>query len=372
MFSMAVLAIIAARDLDQIFRKGIEEYRWRFLLSAATMIVIAAACLYMMANIAGDVPRLGHPVHFWGVWLGLLAAAAIGGRLQDERRTALFPAMLVCVAVLDVFGTFRSAAIVTVERRDLDGIEQWRRIDAGHDGNLDLTAKEGWRVLAAPEAKGDRATLTNTNLPRKVAVLAGYAPLENRFHLRWAEHPILSPIATGKERFWFAAQVAWVVPSDAAFDAFVRRTEQLGAPPLALHSRDALSRSPKPLEKTTTDPADVAAINALPAASQIPIVLEVYRPDELSFRVHCPTAGWLLVTDRWARGWHATVNGEVALIVGGDFIFRAIATREGRNDVRFTYHPFGFPWLLIVSWGSLAAVACWAVYGMYSRCTPLP
>jgi hypothetical protein len=272
---------------------------------------------------------------------------------------------LICLAVVDAFGTFLVAAPATVERRDLAGIEQWRRIDADHEGNLDLTAKGAWRAKVATEASGD--TLTNTNLPRKVPVLAGYAPLGNRFHVRWAKHPILSLAATGKERFWFASQVAWIEPSDATFDAFVSRTEFLGAPPLVLHVPDALRRIPKPGEGRTTDLFDVAAINALPGASTIPIVLEAYWPDELAFNVTCPTSGWLLVTDRWAHGWRATVNGEPAVIAGGDFIFRAIRLREGLAQVRFTYHPFGFPWLLIVSWGSLAVVGCWSARTIWCR-----
>jgi hypothetical protein len=178
--------------------------------------------------------------------------------------------------------------------------------------------------------------------------------------LRWAKHALLSTVATGEERFWFGEQVAWVVPSDAAFEAFVRRTEVLGAPPLVLHLPEVLRRAPKAGEKTASDLGDVDAINTLPALSKIPIALEAYRPDELVFKVHCPAAGWLLVTDRWAQGWRVTVDGKPAMNAGGNFIFRAVPVKSGVNDVRFSYHPFGFPWLLVVSWGVLAAAGGWA------------
>jgi len=360
---MMILAVIAGRDLKSMFRKRPDKQHWRFLLASSTLIVIGTAALYETAGTADHSARLGHPVHFWVVWLGVLLAAAAGGLLRGQKRTVLFPVIVICLAVVDAFGTFRATATTIVQRRDPEGIEQWRRIDAEHDGRLDLTAKGGWRVKAAAEARG--AIRTNTNLPRKEAVLAGHAALRNRFHLRWAEHPILSAVATGKERFWFADHVAWVVPSDDTFDAFVARTEILGAPPLVLHLPDALRRAPKAGETRVTDLSDIVAINVLPAASMIPIVLEAYRPDELVFKVNVPTAGWLLVTDRWAQGWRATINGEPVVISGGDFIFRAIPARAGLNEVRFTYHPFGFPWLLIVSWGTLAAVGIWAARGVW-------
>jgi hypothetical protein len=357
-FSMVILALIATRDLSSNPRNDSEKRRWRFLLLAAMMIVIGTVSLYAVARTVGHFPKPGHPLHFWIVWLGVLVAAAVGGLLRTRRRTALFSGTLVCIAVVDAVGAFHVAATVTVERQDLAGIEQWRRIDAEHEGNLELTARGTWRAMVAPEASG--AIFTSTNLPRKVAVLGGYSGLTNRVHFRWAKHPILRAAATGEDRFWFGNQVAWVVPSDAVFEAFVRRTEALGAPPLVLHLPDVLGHVPRAGETTSSDLAGVDAINALPAASRIPIALEAYWPDELVFGVNCTTAGWLLVTDRWTQGWRVTVDGKEAVNAGGDFIFRAVPVKAGLNQVRFTYHPFGFPWLLIVSWGTLAAIGGWA------------
>jgi uncharacterized membrane protein YfhO len=86
----------------------------------------------------------------------------------------------------------------------------------------------------------------------------------------------------------------------------------------------------------------------------------VYQPNELSFEVSPPTDGWLLITDRWAPGWRATVNGHPVKITPADFIFRALPVRVGSNQIHLIYQPFGFPWLLVVSWGTLAAVTGWA------------
>jgi len=68
------------------------------------------------------------------------------------------------------------------------------------------------------------------------------------------------------------------------------------------------------------------------------------------------------VTDRWARSWRADVNGKQATVYGGTFIFRAVQITRGQNTIRFIYHPFGFPWLVIISWGTLAGVISYFLY----------
>jgi len=70
----------------------------------------------------------------------------------------------------------------------------------------------------------------------------------------------------------------------------------------------------------------------------------------------------LLVTERWAAGWIAEVNHKPVEVWGGNFIFRAVPVQRGLNDVRFTYHPFGYPGLLILSWSTLALVALGSIW----------
>jgi uncharacterized membrane protein YfhO len=81
-----------------------------------------------------------------------------------------------------------------------------------------------------------------------------------------------------------------------------------------------------------------------------------YTPDRLQMQVHVDEAGWLLVTDSWSRGWTAIVNGRPADVVGGNFLFRAVRVGPGTNVIDFRYRPFGYPWLLVVSWSTLAVV----------------
>jgi hypothetical protein len=67
--------------------------------------------------------------------------------------------------------------------------------------------------------------------------------------------------------------------------------------------------------------SEVTRIEQLPPAQQVEAEVVRYEPAELIFRVRSPSDGWLLVTDRWVRGWHAEINGRPAAGFGGNFIF---------------------------------------------------
>jgi uncharacterized membrane protein YfhO len=82
-----------------------------------------------------------------------------------------------------------------------------------------------------------------------------------------------------------------------------------------------------------------------------------YTPTSLSLRVQIANEGWLLVTDSWSLGWEARIDGRPVPIWGGNFIFRALNVRAGRNEVEFSYRPYAFPWLLLLSWATLAGTA---------------
>jgi hypothetical protein len=66
------------------------------------------------------------------------------------------------------------------------------------------------------------------------------------------------------------------------------------------------------------------------------------------------------VTDTWSRGWRVAVNGRARPVVRGNFVFRVVQVSTGTNFVDFHYEVFGFPWLLMVSWGLLAGVGVWS------------
>jgi branched-subunit amino acid transport protein len=344
MFSTAILALLGARDLTaQERREGIHRHLF--------LIVTGLAALALLAYTAtlGYVIVPGLTLSFLAsVWLGALVITGLWSRARQGRAEKVFPALLVALTAADACLT------IAVSGQMMYGSPRvWSQINARRSCSLDLTAQGLERLPFAELGQ-------NKNLPLKIAVLAGYSQFSNRFHLEWGAQPALRAAATGPQRMWFSTDVARVSPTGATFAAFAQRTAALGAPPLVLHSRGELLRMP-PASETPTRPLaaetrQVEAIAKLPPGHALPVRVRTYGPTELTFDVTCPANGWLLVTDRWARGWRASVNGRGTPVWGGDYIFRATRVREGANRVRFTYHPFGYPWLLALSWAALAAV----------------
>jgi hypothetical protein len=152
--------------------------------------------------------------------------------------------------------------------------------------------------------------------------------------------------------------------SPAVNEAYVRRALQLGLPPLLIHSRAAmLNPSFEDGKPGPDDVRDCAKIASAPAVERLLVDnVKTYKPEELALTVNCPADGYLLVTDRWAVCWRATINGQPAEILGGNFEFRALRVKAGKNEIGFTYHPFGWPWLLLLSWGTVALIIAGSIF----------
>jgi uncharacterized membrane protein YfhO len=101
-----------------------------------------------------------------------------------------------------------------------------------------------------------------------------------------------------------------------------------------------------------------------------PYRLEAYEPTRLELVVQVSRPGWLLVTDRWAPGWRARVNDVPTEVRPADFLYRAVPLPAGESRVRMTYEPATLPYLLPLSWGTLAAVALVSLGSAWRRAAP--
>jgi glucose/arabinose dehydrogenase len=233
-------------------------------------------------------------------------------------------------------------------------VTRWDRLDERHSRSLDLAATTGLLRLDSDctSAPGERCK-RNDQLITKVPVFRSGATQKNVFHETMVADPVLHAMATGAARTWFSGTVASVAPSRAAFDRFRARASEAGRPPLLVHPPQTMLRDDG--TDGVLDPAQ-APIERLTPVEPIRVELHDYRPDRLRFSVTAPAPGWVLVTDRWARSWEAVVNGETTRLSAGNFIFRAVPVREGRNMVDLTYRPRLMPALVILSWGTLGIV----------------
>lgn len=158
---------------------------------------------------------------------------------------------------------------------------------------------------------------------------------------------------------WFSATAIRRAPDDAVFASFQRRVHELGGLPiLILHSPEQMLALAPAGSRQPQDEGEIAGPSSAPG---IPAAVSelTYQPNLLAFRYDAPSRGYLLVTDRWAEGWEATVNGEPRPVLGADFIYRSVAVDPGPNRVRFLYKPQGFRLLLAISWGTLLLAAGW-------------
>jgi hypothetical protein len=260
--------------------------------------------------------------------------------------------MLVLLAIGHTFLTIRLAR-PTMSSSGLTR-EVWAKIDAAHNPRLDLTAQGLQRQISPPLWIG--AFPNNENVPLRLATFFNYETMTNRFQWSFVHQSVLLGMSTGAERMWFSRAAATAPPTDNVFAAFARRSNELGAPVMVVHPREQMPEIRSRRQGTSGDRATLQAIALLPAAQRVTARVLRYTPNHLDLEVDCPAEGWLLVTDRWANGWRAGVNGKPAQVFGGDFIFRALAVKAGKNTVKLSYRPAGWPGLLLLSWGVLVTV----------------
>jgi Bacterial membrane protein YfhO len=244
---------------------------------------------------------------------------------------------------------------VGVEAED---VRRWRSLDARHQQSIDLTRTGLQRTESVCEPWMPGQCWRNDQLITKVPTLRAYATFTNDFHYVMSRHPALRASASGNDRMWFAPVVARVPVTDTVFAAFLRRTDSLGAPPLVVHTRAQMLD----VGSRRAAPGRYSQFDSMPAARRVPVQLLDYQPNELMLRLSAPDSGWLMVTERWAPGWRATVNGQPTPTFGANFIFRAVPVRRGENVIRFVYRPAGFPWLVAASWLALACVVGWSAF----------
>mgnify|MGYP002336069063 CR=1 FL=1 len=90
------------------------------------------------------------------------------------------------------------------------------------------------------------------------------------------------------------------------------------------------------------------------------VTLTHYEAERVEIDVNTDQAGYLVLTDAWYPGWHATVNGIETPIYRADVMFRAVHVPAGASTVIFTFSPTAYPlalyiggaaWLLLTVFG---------------------
>ena len=356
-FPLAVLALYGSKVMERAVGSEARALWTRFFIGAS---VAAAAAIVAYEWFLLTLPvRTGQAGPFLAfLWLAPVAVALAG--LGQRRLRRWVPAMLVLLASADALLTEQLSRLMMEDTDKI--VARWRSLDARHQRSLDLTRSGLARTESVCEPWTPAQCWWNDQLITKVPTLRAYATFTNDFHYVMSRDPILRAAASGSDRIWYASAVAMAPIGDSAFAAFMRRAALLGAPPLVVHTREQMLRA----GSGRSDARGGEQIERVPAAQRIAVRVLDYHPNELTIR-SAPDSGWLMVTDRWAPGWRATVNARAVPIFGADFIFRAVPVQRGENIVHFTYEPAGYPWLLVVSWLTLASVIAGTTLGIVRR-----
>ena len=348
-FCLILLALQASRDFQATGQH--ENKTWKRLAVLYCLAAIVAVGVFALVCVLVPLPPEGRGcltagiIHLVVVWPGIAAVILIGLRKDAAVKDHILKRYLVCFAFADaVLCIVVCQPLLFVGRR----WTRWDQLEASHVSGVDLPNQGLDRKLAnAPFPKQNGCLVT------KEAVFSCYNPLSNAFYSKTTNNPLLTKPALGTDRFWFARQAAKVSLTDEAFDRFARRAEKIQSPCLVVSLPTGIS------------PQDAAAclqtsrlgnLDDAPPLESLTVESVEMKSRELRLDVRCPDKGWILVTDRWAHGWTATVNGREQPIAIGNFIFRALAVEKGLNRLHFSYSPFGFPWLLIASWSCWAAI----------------
>jgi len=349
-FSAAVLALLATRDLASAVRKPVTRI-WRQLFAVSLMASIVAVCTY--AYVICHVANLGSQLrlsnwHLIGAWSGVVGISLL---LMLYKRAREWIAVLFAIfAIADASLTLRLSQQFVCDNGRARLL--LRRFDADHKRGLTLGSLH--RELSAPlRVSGPHANLT---LGLRIAMFYNDSTMKNRFHQVFADHPVLLNMGLGSDRIWFANDAAIVVPSNFTSQALVNRSEQLAAPAIIVHPPAQMAKVSQRGLPAVPDKAELTSISRLAPAQRIRAQVVKYTPNNFKLKVSCPQDGWLLVTDRWAAGWRAKVNGNPVEVFGGNLIFRAVRVCAGENTIQFYYpQPLYFA-LVLLSWSTLVAV----------------
>lgn len=348
---------MGTRYLD--FCKTGKAKSWKLLFISSSVISAATIAGYFIT--LGSIANYGNEINlsyiqFFLAWIGVLLVALIGWRRSIKNKESPMKLLFLVLVIIDAALSFYIAGPMVYFKS-----ETLKDMDKSRVRSLDLS-KTGLIRFRYPRG----IFLSNENVIEKVPILENFNQLNNRFHSRqnltplstsWSDEEILvSSVIGEKSRIWFTQVVAKISRSDHCFMTFVNRSRELKAIPIVIHEPEGMKQMLRKGEVGANDQREAEMIKSLPAAARINVKLSRYSPTCLEFNVECPGRGWLLVTDRWSAGWQAFIDSEEIEVWGGNFIFRAIPVEKGFHKVEFQYKPFGYPWLVVLSWTMLMVV----------------
>jgi hypothetical protein len=354
------LCALATKDLSNSGKASGDTSPLRLVMASIFLAAFSLVAFRVTVKLAVSSPTPVEPAAILAaaIWTAIVGVAILYWLNKIQR--PVFCMLLVCVAIFDGLTTLYIARPTLYTSNELMR-SMWREVDARRDASLSLSSAGMNRDLDPPASlsyQHPAINRNNRNLSLKVAVMQSDMVMWNRFYKQMEIDPALAAFALGPNRIWFTAGAPVAPANDDNFAVYVQRVKQSGTPVVILHSPSQMLEISRSVEGSANQqPAAALDPNAFASAWPAQVSNLSYWPNSLSLRYTAHKAGWLIVTDRWAPGWRVTVNSKPQEVMGADFVFRAVKVEPGENVIEFRYRPFGWPYLLIVSWGTLLLVA---------------
>jgi len=352
MFCVLLLAVIGLREVERSI-SDYDEISQRVVLTGVCVGVLALISFtYVISRYGrGGELRLAC-IHLAIAWTGFCLSALIANRFG--RRAFYAVLIMACLADADLSARLTQRCILDT------GVarERWNRINKEHDPALSLGPSGFDRSLyPAPWLGPQGIARNNRNVPLRASTFVNYAAMSNRYQDDFGVRPILAAMSTGADRIWFTETPISIPPTGDTYNAFVHRIEELQQPVLLVHSMKDMRYIYQ--AGGTASASLLAETRTAPPATRVPTTVLQYSPNHLKMEVVAPSAGWIMVTERWAPGWRAWVNGSRTDVYASDFIFRAIKVPLGRSQIEFEYSPRYWKILIAASWVLIIVILCW-------------
>jgi hypothetical protein len=112
------------------------------------------------------------------------------------------------------------------------------------------------------------------------------------------------------------------------------------------------------------------APDSTPTQSDVAILS--YQPHEIALQAHMERPGYIVLSDTWYPGWHASLDGQPIPIERANLAFRAVRVPQGSHTLTMSFRPASYLWGARFSLCTLAAMALAALFcaGRALRHTP--
>lgn len=364
MFALAILAALATRDIDGDTSKESGRYRLHLLLVAVGLAPLAYLGYRQLSLNQGQI---AHPlyasVHFWLIWPGIAVIMLLWWSRAITKRDFCWALIALCI--------FDSASTLYLSSLTIDSsapLGWWDLMRAKHDVNLELGEKGLNRRLHPPADLGDYYS-HDRNIAIKEPEFANLTPLTSSIFEKYVADPFLNRTVLGANRMWFSSAPSWCVPDQKAFDQFEAFSRTAPDPVMVLHSRSVMLSNFAEASSNTGARSRTCPDHSS-AMITAPVKILRYSPNRLSLSYRSERNGWLMITDRWARSWRATVNGKMTPIVGANFLFRAVPVSAGENVINMWYRPTGYIALIALSWTTLGLIFLWELWRIARTALP--